>query len=110
MRWLLIALGTLIALLLVVYFWPVPAKSFAELAEKVDPAPRQSLLAFRAQHPEKTVVDGREWRYIAFGEGPLPAPTSSTLFTSASCRQSSITRGISSSANRAGDARNSGEP
>ncbi len=69
MRWLLIALGTLIALLLVVYFWPVPAKSFAELAEKVDPATRQSLLAFRAQHPEKTVVvDGREWRYIAFGE------------------------------------------
>ena len=72
MKWILIALGVLAVILLVVYFWPVPEQDFAELSEgKVDPATRQALLDFREQHPEKVIsVDGKDWPYIAFGEGP----------------------------------------
>ena len=71
MKWLLIALGLLAVILLVVYFWPVPNKDFAELSDKVDPQTRRALLDFREKHPEKSVdVDGWEWSYIAMGEGP----------------------------------------
>ena len=71
MKWLLFALGMLAAILLFVYFWPVPNKDFAELSDKVAPETRQSLLDFRAQYPEQVlIIDGQAWRYIAFGEGP----------------------------------------
>ena len=71
MKWLLIALGLLAVILLVVYFWPVPNKDFAELSDKVDPKTRRALPDFREKHPEKSVdVDGWEWSYIAMGEGP----------------------------------------
>lgn len=71
MKWFLIALGVVAVILLIIYFWPVPNKDFSQLSDKVDPEVRQSLLDFRAQHPENTVtVDGRAWRYIAMGEGP----------------------------------------
>jgi len=70
-KWLLIALGLLAVILLVVYFWPVPNKDFAEFSDKVDPKTRRALLDFREKHPEKSVdVDGWEWSYIAMGEGP----------------------------------------
>ena len=70
MKWLLIALGVLAVIILMIYLWPVPHKDFAELADKVEPQTRQSLLDFREQHPEAVVsVDGQDWRYIAFGEG-----------------------------------------
>ena len=71
MKWLLVVLGVLAVILLAIYFLPAPQKDFAELSDKVDPQTRQSLLDFREQHPEETLtVDGRDWPYIAFGEGP----------------------------------------
>ncbi|NOX64041.1 MAG: alpha/beta hydrolase [Chloroflexi bacterium] len=71
MKWFLVALVAVFILGLAVYFWPVPKKDFAELAGKVDPQTRQSLLDFRAQHPLQTIeVDGRAWEYVGFGEGP----------------------------------------
>ena len=71
MKWLLIVPGALTVIMLAIYFWPVPDKDFAELADKVDPESRQSLLDFRKQHPEQILtVDGQDWRYIAFGDGP----------------------------------------
>lgn len=71
MKTALIVFGVIVIILGAIYFWPVPERDFSELAAKVDPAVRQSLLDFRTQHPEQTVnVEGQEWRYIAFGEGP----------------------------------------
>ena len=71
MKWVLIVLGVLAVILLAIYLWPAPQKDFAELSDKVDPQTRQSLLDFREQHPETILtVDGQDWPYIAFGEGP----------------------------------------
>ncbi len=65
-----VVLGVIVALLLVVYFWPVPQRDFAALSENVPPEERQSLLDFRSQYPPKYVqVNGREWEYLSFGEG-----------------------------------------
>ena len=70
MKWLLIIVGALILAGVAVYFWPVPQKDFSELAEKVDPAVRQSLLDFRANYPVQTLaVDGQDWAYVALGNG-----------------------------------------
>ena len=70
MRWLWIGLGGFIVVGLAFYLWPVPKKDFTELAAKVDPAVRQSLLDFRSDHPLQTVVvDGEDWEYVVFGEG-----------------------------------------
>ena len=71
MKWMLIAIGGLILVALIIYFWPVPKKDFAELADKVDPQTRQSLLDFREQYPPQTLeVDGQKWEYVALGQGP----------------------------------------
>ncbi len=70
MKWLWIGIGVLILAGLALYLWPAPKKDFSELAEKVDPAVRQSLLDFRANHPPQTLpVDGQNWDYVAFGDG-----------------------------------------
>lgn len=66
----LVASGMFIALLLVVYFWPVSRKDFAELYRKAPPEKRRALLDFRRQHPLKHLkVNGKDWEYVAFGEG-----------------------------------------
>lgn len=71
MKWFLGILGILLFALLALYFWPVPHKDFANLADKVSPPLRQSLLNFRAQHPARQLqVDGYTWRYVALGDGP----------------------------------------
>ncbi len=71
MKRLTIALSILIVVSALVYLWPVPSRDFAELADRVDPQVRQSLLDFRARYPLQTVhVDGEEWEYVAVGEGP----------------------------------------
>lgn len=71
MKWLAIIALIIIIMLAAFYFWPVPQKNFADLAGKVDPAVRQSLLDFRAQHPPQHLqVDGLDWEYVAFGQGP----------------------------------------
>lgn len=65
-----IAIGILFFVLIVFYLWPVPHKDFEELAAKVAPETRQSLLAFRAEHAVKSVrVGGLTWEYVAFGSG-----------------------------------------
>jgi len=65
-----VALGILFVLLLMVYLWPVPQKSFAELSGNVSPQERQSLLDFRSQHPPRHLqVNGKDWEYVAFGGG-----------------------------------------
>ena len=71
MKWPLIALCILILLIATLYFWPVPHKDFADLAEKTDPSVRQSLLDFRTQYPPQYLeVDGQKWEYVTLGEGP----------------------------------------
>ncbi len=45
----------LIALLAVLYLWPTPRASFADLADRVEPAQRQAFLDFRAAHPPRTL-------------------------------------------------------
>ena len=71
MKWPLIALCILILLIATLYFWPVPHKDFADLAEKTDPSVRQSLLDFRTQYlPQYLEVDGQKWEYVTLGEGP----------------------------------------
>jgi len=71
MKWLASIALIVIISLIALYFWPVPHKDFADLAGKVDPAVRQSLLDFRTQHPPQHVqVDGLDWEYVAFGDGP----------------------------------------
>ena len=73
----------LIALLAVLYLWPTPRASFADLADRVEPAQRQAFLDFRAAHPPRTLeVDGQSWEYIVMGAGPetvlfLPGTTGS---------------------------------
>jgi maspardin len=65
-----VSLGILAIVIAAIFLWPVPKKNFEDLAGKVDPATRQSLLAFRANHPIKAVqVDKLEWQYVEFGSG-----------------------------------------
>ncbi|MBT3389037.1 MAG: alpha/beta hydrolase [Chloroflexi bacterium] len=60
----------LLVIVLAVYLWPVPQKSFRELADKVEPELTAQFLAFRDEHPPQTIeVDGQPWEYIAFGQG-----------------------------------------
>ncbi|MCS6843617.1 MAG: alpha/beta hydrolase [Caldilineales bacterium] len=66
----LVALAVLATILLVVFLWPVPRRSFEQLSDKVPAAERQSLLDFRSQHPpQRLPVNGQEWQYVAFGRG-----------------------------------------
>jgi len=65
----------LITLLLVltiaaIYSYPVPQHTFEDLATDVNPATRQSLLAFRQAHPpQKLQVDDLIWDYLVLGQG-----------------------------------------
>ena len=60
----------LLIIVLAVYLWPVPQKSFSELADKVAPELAAQFLAFREAHlPQILEVDGQPWEYLAFGEG-----------------------------------------
>ena len=60
----------LLVIVLAVYLWPVPQKSFSDLAAKVDPELTAQFLAFREAHPAQILeVDGQPWEYLAFGEG-----------------------------------------
>ncbi len=53
------------------YLWPGPRHTFDELAGRVDPQVRRSLLDFRAQHPPQQLTVGRAtWEYVALGQGP----------------------------------------
>ncbi len=64
------ALLGLLLVLLAVFFWPVPQRSFADLAGNVPPEVRQSLLDFRADYPLRQVqVDGTTWEYVVLGQG-----------------------------------------
>lgn len=66
----LILLAVLVVVLLLVFLWPVPRRSFEQLSDKVPADQRQSLLDFRAQHPpQRLKVDDKTWEYIAFGQG-----------------------------------------
>ncbi len=66
-----LALGLGIAALTLFYLWPGPRHTFAELADRVDPPVRRSLLDFRAQHPPQHLTVGRAtWEYVALGQGP----------------------------------------
>ncbi len=70
MRWIWMIVGLIALLLGGFYAWPAPYKDFAALADKVDPAVRQSLLDFRTRYPPQHVlVDGQSWEYVALGEG-----------------------------------------
>jgi len=67
-KWLLPLL--LVAAILVVYVWPVPQRSFEQLAGKVDADDARSLLDFRQAHPPQTLdVGGVTWEYVALGQG-----------------------------------------
>ncbi len=68
-RW-LIFLGILAGIVAAVYLYPAPQRSFDELATRVEPATRQSLLAFRQAYPlQQLTVDGVTWDYLVLGEG-----------------------------------------
>ena len=63
-------LSSLVIVLLVVYFLPVPEKSFEEQYASVTPETRHSLQAFRSDHPSKSLeIDGQGWQYILAGQG-----------------------------------------
>lgn len=72
MRKLGISLGMIAIVITAVYLWPVPKGNFEDLAAKVDPTTRQSLLAFRANHPIKALMaDKLEWQYVVLGSGEV---------------------------------------
>jgi maspardin len=60
----------LVVLIIAVYIWPVSKTSFEELYADVDQGVAQSLVAFRAANPTKTVeVNGVAWEYVVMGQG-----------------------------------------
>ncbi|MEJ2750202.1 MAG: alpha/beta hydrolase [Anaerolineae bacterium] len=67
---LLIVLAVLVVVVLAVYLYPTPRKSFAELYARVDEATAVSLQSFRQSHPAQQLeVDGQTWEYVHFGHG-----------------------------------------
>jgi maspardin len=60
----------LVVLIIAVYIWPVSKPDFEELYSEVDQSVSQSLVAFRAANPTKTVdVNGVAWEYVVMGQG-----------------------------------------
>lgn len=60
----------LIVLIIAVYIWPVSKPSFEELYADVDKNVVDSLSAFRAANPTKTIVVNNEvWEYVVLGQG-----------------------------------------
>jgi len=60
----------LILIVLAVYFWPAPHKSFDALFAPVDTETATSLRAFREEHRlEQLEVSGVTWNYVALGQG-----------------------------------------
>jgi maspardin len=69
LKW-IIPLVVLLMVVLVVYFFPVPQRSFNDLATNVDPAVTASLQTFREKYGIKKVnVQGKDWEYIDVGRG-----------------------------------------
>ncbi len=67
----LIILVIPVLIILVIYFFPFPQASFAELFRRVDEETVQSLETFRQEVPVKQLdVDGRSWKYVVVGDGP----------------------------------------
>jgi pimeloyl-ACP methyl ester carboxylesterase len=67
-RWILLGL-TLI--LVIVYLWPVPHPSFAQVYVDVPADKVARLQAFRAANPPSTLkVDDQNWEYLVVGDGP----------------------------------------
>lgn len=65
-----VLIAVLVLIILAVYLYPTPQKSFAELYERVDEATAVSLKSFRQSHPTQQIeVDGRTWEYVHFGQG-----------------------------------------
>lgn len=63
----LLFLGVIIA---GVYLWPVPRQTFEQVYAKAPAAQVESLRAFRAQNPPKSLnVGGTKWEYLATGQG-----------------------------------------
>ena len=61
----------LLVVILGVYFYPTPRKSFDELYAKVDADTVASLRDFRRAHPVRTLnLHGVKWDYLSLGEGP----------------------------------------
>lgn len=64
----IIPLIILIVIILVVYLYPVPQRSFKQLATNVDAKTESSLESFHAQYKAKILeVDGKDWEYITAG-------------------------------------------
>jgi pimeloyl-ACP methyl ester carboxylesterase len=63
-------IAVLMLIILVVYLYPTPRKSFVELYARVDEATAVSLQSFRQSHPTQQIeVDGQTWEYVHFGQG-----------------------------------------
>ncbi len=59
-----------VVLIIAVYIWPVSKTSFEELYADVDQSVVDSLVAFRAAYPTKTVdVNNAAWEYVVVGQG-----------------------------------------
>lgn len=59
----------LLVIILGVYFFPVPDKSFADLSSTVDPAITASLHTFREKYPPRQIdAGGATWEYISIGK------------------------------------------
>ena len=68
LKWLIPVL--LIVLIVAVYIWPVSKPSFEKLYADVDKNVVDSLTAFRAANPTKTVdVNNAAWEYLVLGQG-----------------------------------------
>ncbi len=66
----MIILSVLVVVVLAMYLYPTPQKSFAELYARVDEATAVSLQTFRQSYPVQQIeVDGRTWEYVHFGQG-----------------------------------------
>jgi len=69
LRWLIPLI--LILIVLGVYLFPTPEKSFDELYAKVDMETVASLQEFRETHPVRTLnLHGVKWNYLSLGDGP----------------------------------------
>jgi len=69
LRWLVPLI--LVFIVIVVYLYPTPRKSFDEIYANVDAGTVASLASFRAAHPVRTLeLRGVEWEYLALGDGP----------------------------------------
>lgn len=62
-------LPIILALLLIIFFFPVPHKSFNELF-KGEESTKEAFNNFRTKPLKQLTQDGVEWNYLSMGEGP----------------------------------------